>query len=280
MATYLLTWNPDRKHRWDDLQALLKNRETDWSCGNRRLIPLRSRVFLLKQGPEPRGVVASGFTVSDVYSKRHWDPARAHAGAIQNCVDVKFETVLGPDPTDLLPLSRLEKGALNSVKWGTRVSGIEISEDVAPLLEREWGRFASGHIERGVRSARQALENTMTEERRYVRKRDRSLRQQAFVEAGGVCAACGTNFGDFLDGLGMKVLQVHHVRQLSASNAPRITSVRDLSVVCANCHLLIHADPRSAMPLEKLRRLLGRVRSNHHMHRNGNGTLRLPVAVG
>ena len=119
MPTYLLTWNPDRKHRWDDLQALLKGGSKDWSCGTRKSIPIGSRVFLLKQGPEPRGIVASGFTSSAVYTKEHWDSERANTGAKQNCVNVQFDTVRGPDPDDLLHRSLLDKGPLASVKWNT-----------------------------------------------------------------------------------------------------------------------------------------------------------------
>lgn len=57
---------------------------------------------------------------------------------------------------------------------------------------------------------------------------------------------------------GVHVLQVHHRRQLAASKAPRVTSLKDLAVVCANCHALIHMDPKRALKVETLRSRLQR----------------------
>jgi predicted HNH restriction endonuclease len=59
-----------------------------------------------------------------------------------------------------------------------------------------------------------------------------------------------------LDGRGVRVLQVHHRKQLSAREAPSITKLGDLAVVCANCHLLLHLDPKNALKVEKLREML------------------------
>lgn len=246
-------------HRWDDLQGLLEGGWCDWSCGTRKTIPIQSRVFLLKQGPEPRGIVASGFTVSPVKTKKHWDAARARKGAKQNYVDIRFDTVLGPDPDDILHRPLLDVGPLKLVNWNTQMSGIVIPDVSARALERLWLRFASGRLKQMILSNVRAVENTLTETRRYTRKRDRSLRQQALVQARGTCEACCIKYGDYLDGLGGKVLQVHHRRQLAASDAPRLTNIRELAVVCANCHSLIHANSRRAISVERLRRLL----SNH-----------------
>ena len=256
MPTFLLTWNPDRKHRWEDMQEILDSRETDWSCGNRREMPIGSRVFVLRQGAEPRGIVASGFTTSAVYSGRHWLPKRARRSDTANYVDVRFDAVLGPDPADVLPRSLLERGALKSVHWNTPASGTEVPETAAGALERLWKRFAVGDSKRAAQADLQAVENTLTEARRYIRKRDRKLRQAALVAARGICGGCRRNFGNFLNGLGARVLQVHHRHQMSASDAPRITSLKDLVVVCANCHALIHADPKHAMSVTTLRRRL------------------------
>jgi hypothetical protein len=61
-----------------------------------------------------------------------------------------------------------------------------------------------------------------------------------------------------VDALGVRVLQVHHRKQLAVVDRPRVNRLADLPVVCANCHVLIHADPRRAMRHEDLgRRLRG-----------------------
>src|SRR5438309_1786711 len=70
MRTFMLTWNP-LQERPDDLAEFVARIERgkpvkdDWSTGNRKDLPIGSRVFLLRQGKEPRGIVASGFALSE-----------------------------------------------------------------------------------------------------------------------------------------------------------------------------------------------------------------------
>ena len=65
MTTYLLTWNPS-KWPWPELDDCIREiRATGhyrerWSCGRNRKIVEGDRVFLLRQGLEPRGIVGSG----------------------------------------------------------------------------------------------------------------------------------------------------------------------------------------------------------------------------
>ncbi|MGQ0511545.1 MAG: HNH endonuclease [Betaproteobacteria bacterium] len=258
MDAYLLTWNPDRFDSWEDLSWILKNPQSRWSCGSRNTLPRGSRVFLLRQGSDPRGIVASGYTTRGVHPDDHWDPERRRKGVKANYVQVKFDVVLGPDPEAVLPVTRLRSGKLKTVHWRTQMSGIQIPPPAVAELERAWKNVA--RAERLYATARQiqAVENTLTEERTYVRSRDRGLRQRAIVDAEGICEACDFSFGSFLDGLGQRALQVHHRRQLSATDRPRITGLRDLAVVCANCHAMIHADPKRAMPVRTLRAKLRR----------------------
>lgn len=103
-----------------------------------------------------------------------------------------------------------------------------------------------------------AIECLCTETVSYVRGRSRQLRDLALQNARGICEVCRVNFGRVFGGKGVRVLQVHHRKQLSATDSPRVTRLRDLAVLCANCHLLIHMDPDRAMPVEQLRRILRR----------------------
>jgi hypothetical protein len=72
MATFLVTWNPE-VFDWDSVRnsrgraaairqtASGKRSEGGWSTGVRNSgISPHDRVFMLRQGPEPRGIVASG----------------------------------------------------------------------------------------------------------------------------------------------------------------------------------------------------------------------------
>jgi 5-methylcytosine-specific restriction endonuclease McrA len=104
-----------------------------------------------------------------------------------------------------------------------------------------------------------AIEGQKTEVVKLVSKRHRGLRDRALREAKGHCCVCGTDFSQLLDGRGVRVLQVHHRDQLAASDIPRETKLSDLAVVCANCHILLHFNPRRATRVETLQRKLRRV---------------------
>jgi hypothetical protein len=100
------------------------------------------------------------------------------------------------------------------------------------------------------------IESTKTEAQCFKTKRSRRLRDLAFRLAKGVCCVCGHDFSKFLGGRGVRVLQVHHRKQLSTRDAPSVTTVEDLAVVCANCHMLLHLNPAEALSVEELRDML------------------------
>ena len=90
----------------------------------------------------------------------------------------------------------------------------------------------------------------------FGRSLSKRLRELAMTQAGGVCSVCQIDFSKVLGGRGVRVLQVHHRKQLAKANAPQRTALRDLAVVCANCHLLLHLDANEPMDVAALRALL------------------------
>lgn len=100
------------------------------------------------------------------------------------------------------------------------------------------------------------IEGLMTEVVRFHRKRSRKMRDRAFQKAKGICCVCGRDYSKLLGGHGVRVLQVHHREQLAARDAPSVTTVSDLAVVCANCHLLLHLDSDKALSVDVLREML------------------------
>lgn len=108
----------------------------------------------------------------------------------------------------------------------------------------------------------QAIEGIARETTITIRSRSEPRRRAALERAKGVCEACGTDYSKLAGGLGKRVLQAHHRRQLALADEPVTNGLDDLAVVCANCHLMIHADVSNAMPVEELRqRLVGRAES-------------------
>lgn len=90
------------------------------------------------------------------------------------------------------------------------------------------------------------------------RRRESALRQRKIAEAiersldGRLrCQVpkCGFDFKSVYGSTGTGYAQVHHLKPLSSRAGPERTSLRDLIVVCANCHVMIHRfgalrDPR------------------------------------
>ncbi len=85
------------------------------------------------------------------------------------------------------------------------------------------------------------------------RTRSAVLRREALRQSRGICEGCGLNFSTLLNGRGLRALQVHHKQQLALRDTPEATAIGDLAVVCANCHAIIHTDPKAAMPVEELK---------------------------
>ena len=147
MATYLLVWNPDR-WRWIDLPEVVGrvgrgepvvNR---WSCGsNKRIVP-GDRIFLIRLGREPRGIVGSGTVVEASFEDIHWDPEKARQGRTTRYIRFRFDALLDPEREPILWRERLKSEApFSSMHWDTRSSGVRVPDEVARDLERVWAEL-------------------------------------------------------------------------------------------------------------------------------------------
>ncbi|MDQ3012514.1 MAG: hypothetical protein M3X11_17620 [Acidobacteriota bacterium] len=261
MATYLLTWNPKKWHWWDDLGDSFEKSDDcyfgDWSCGKSKRIRPEDRLFLIRLGKEPRGIVAAGWAESIPEEKSHWDDIKAAAGQKALYVSVRFDVLLNPATEKILPRKNLNEGILGNMHWDTQLSGIRIPDDIAAKLEEEWTAFLGFGRQPIPIPEFSAVEGLITESVKYVRGRSRELRDLALEEAHGICCVCETDYKNVLQGKGVRVLQVHHREQLAANDAPRVTCLSDLAVVCANCHTLIHMNPKQAIRIEELKMMLG-----------------------
>jgi len=58
------------------------------------------------------------------------------------------------------------------------------------------------------------------------------------------CEACGFDFKDVYGELGNGFCEVHHIQPLSKADGVVKTELKDLAIVCSNCHRIIHrSDP-------------------------------------
>jgi hypothetical protein len=124
MATYLLTWNP-QKWPWLDLQEDLAElaRENSvtfrWSYGNSKRIVEGDRVFLLRQDLEPRGILASGKVVLGSFEETHWREEKARKGRTTRYVTVRWEVLLNPETESIFAREWLNEPPLSDVNWNT-----------------------------------------------------------------------------------------------------------------------------------------------------------------
>ena len=150
MPTWLLTWNPlnwEWKSLESDIEAVKKTGalRTQWSTGNNKSIQPGDRLFLLKEGVDPKGIIASGKAVSRVDAEEHCDPERAAKGDKANEVDVEFDAIVPPD--SVLPLATLQTGGLAEMHWTVQPSGTRIPDQAAAELERRWRAHLQGGSE-------------------------------------------------------------------------------------------------------------------------------------
>jgi hypothetical protein len=148
--TYLLTWNPEKAYKWEDLQDCIDDVRdhgfyaTSWSCGRNRRMTAGDRVFMMRQGHgsgERRGIFASGWATSDVYQQEHWDEAEARKGKLALYIPIRLDVLLDSDSEPILPRSVLREDPLAGGPWDARTGGYSIPDEIAAELERAWARL-------------------------------------------------------------------------------------------------------------------------------------------
>ena len=94
-------------------------------------------------------------------------------------------------------------------------------------------------------------------------ERDRKLRKATIKIHGFKCMACGFDFEKFYGPIGRDFIQVHHLIPVSTSEGPRkVDPESEMAVVCSNCHSMIHRNRKKAIPIDVLKQLVEKHRSN------------------
>ena len=136
---FIMTWNPAH-WQWTDLDDNIKQLqlkgsvERKWSCGNRKNLPIGSRVFLFKQGAGQKGIIGAGITLSEPKDEPHFDPKLARQGKVAKRVNINW-SLLSSEP--IIPLDRLKLSPFSEMSWVFQSSGVEIKSDIANALITE-----------------------------------------------------------------------------------------------------------------------------------------------
>ena len=151
----LLTTNPDRYDFYaldaPEAQAAIALGQTSpgrWSVARRvQGIDPGDTVYLLKQGREPRGIVASGTVTSEIYTDDHFDP---DVSGELNYVEVAWTAIVDEDTP--LPLEDL-KVAFPQQHWTPQSSGQGVRPEVVADLAAMWAEFVGHAIDTGAAPA-------------------------------------------------------------------------------------------------------------------------------
>lgn len=250
MATYLLTWNPNRWH-WteqefqEDIAQLGElgpevfervNDNSRWSIGtNYRRIQPGDRVFLTRVVEEPRGIFASGHVASYPFEGPHWDGVEGH---LSWYVDVYWDTLLNPyDPRFMLLREELEFIPTDQ-RWSPLSSGEGIKEEAAAKLEAEWQRLTDtdpslDDVDDDVTLPEGAVRQTSVT--KY--ERSKAARRLCIEHHKVSCTVCNFNFENVYGEVGKGYIEVHHLAPLSQTKAAYdINPINDMRPICPNCH--------------------------------------------
>ena len=274
---YLVTYNPgENDNRWPELPQDARRTESGlivnewWNVSNKAIQP-GDRIFLLKQGDGSTGIMGSGKAISDASDKRpHWIPQRKAAGDMVRYIDVAWDTILDPEIEPLLSESEIRSDSLPQRLWNARNSGNRIEPAVAQQIENLW-RI---HIEnvRGYLATCAAVTNEEEEEefpegrerwhlhRSHERHPELPRRAKEAATKRGqklVCEICLFDFFAKYGEIGRDFIECHHTIPVSELKEGMKTKLKDVVLVCSNCHRMLH-HRRPWLRVDELRTLLDR----------------------
>jgi 5-methylcytosine-specific restriction enzyme A len=90
-------------------------------------------------------------------------------------------------------------------------------------------------------------------------ERNPALRTAAISIHGTSCKACGFNFKAMYGEHGENYIEVHHLVPISTLPEPSVISAKDdLTVLCSNCHRMIHRKRDAPLSLSELREVIAK----------------------
>ena len=263
--TFLFAWNPS-KWDWVDLQASIDQLENvgylkrRWSCGNSKSIKKGDRVFLIRLGIEPIGIMASGYAKSSYYFAPHWDGTN---GKTTNYIDIEFDILINPDNNVLLDKKSLQSiDPKNVQQWFPQQSGISIKPEVVDALESNWfnfikenkyirNSFVSNDVIIDIIESFHEGKSKETLQTKY--ERNPQARKMCLKYHGYLCQICDFNFETYFGVAGKGFIHVHHINSIAEIGKEyEIDPKNDLIPVCPNCHAIIHSK-RPAFTIKEIK---------------------------
>ena len=121
------------------------------------------------------------------------------------------------------------------------------TEDAKPIDEDE--EFPEGKIFTRLHTAKERSASASRKKKQQV------LRQKGRLQ----CEACGFDFADFYGKSGQGFAECHHILPIGELKKEVRIKLNDLSIVCANCHRILHG----VRPWLSINDLRGILRGRH-----------------
>jgi 5-methylcytosine-specific restriction protein A len=141
-----LIWNPlyfEEAEFESELKEFRKKGSVtfEWNCSRTTGIEAGDRIFLMRVGEEPRGLIGSGYALRKPNEATRWDDETRTT----HYVDVQWDWI---DPEPLILRAELDQPEFAGVRWSPQSSGILIKGDAAENLEQAWAarRAARGAV--------------------------------------------------------------------------------------------------------------------------------------
>lgn len=144
MKAWLFTWNP-KKWSWAEglysLDELSKDIEQigfsvcKWTCGGTKSIQENDKIYIMRLGCEPKGIVACGTSLSNVFVGTSWKSSDKDIGKSTNRILVKFDRIYNPNIGVLVDCNNLQEISSN-YHWFSQSSGVSIPVEISEQLDR------------------------------------------------------------------------------------------------------------------------------------------------
>ena len=249
MAVFLLAWNP-KKWTWPKKNLAEAIRKTksggdaldNWSFGRSQKARIGDRVFLIKLGQAPKGLVASGFVVGAPRLGAHYQDAKKPS---QVYVRVRWDRLVDGYKSVVVAREELDESPFSKQHWDTQVSGISIKPHVAAALELLWMQRLG--ILCGPWYGEEESNKPVFVEGCKLRvmvnryERDPIVRAKCIERFGAYCSVCETDLKAIYGDVAAGFIHVHHLTPLAKiGKGSIIDPKKDLRPVCPNCHAIIH----------------------------------------
>ena len=140
MASYIYAWNP-RLWDWPEQPrerrriAVRGHVDIEWACGRTRAIEQGSRAFFVRLGVPPKGLIGSGYALSEPWEDAHWLAHKAAAGARTHYLKLRLDALFD---RPLIALDELARPPFGRFRWAVRQSGTRLPSSIADALEPWW----------------------------------------------------------------------------------------------------------------------------------------------